>query len=60
MYINNEINGKERTQITEDNCEISITAPPQVGVSYELCAGIVDKKMSLEEIAKCEVMEETG
>ncbi|BCD59677.1 MULTISPECIES: NUDIX domain-containing protein [unclassified Nitratiruptor] len=28
--------------------------------SFELCAGIVDKKKSLEEIAKEEIIEETG
>ncbi len=60
MYINNEMNGKERTEMSEDSGEIPITASPDVGVSYELCAGIVDKKISLEEIAKEEVLEETG
>ena len=60
MYINNEQNGKERSEMSEDTGQIPITASPQVGVSYELCAGIVDKKKSLAEIAKDEVLEETG
>eukprot|EP00112_Aurelia_sp_Birch-Aquarium-sp1_P012485 Seg2626.2 transcript_id=Seg2626.2/GoldUCD/mRNA.D3Y31 product="Uridine diphosphate glucose pyrophosphatase" protein_id=Seg2626.2/GoldUCD/D3Y31 len=60
MYINNEQNGKERSEMSEDTGQIPITASPQVGVSYELCAGIVDKKKSLAEIAKEEVLEETG
>ncbi|XP_070577111.1 uridine diphosphate glucose pyrophosphatase NUDT14-like [Ptychodera flava] len=30
------------------------------GITYELCAGIVDKKISLEEIAREEVLDETG
>ena len=30
------------------------------GCTYELCAGIVDKKMSLEQMAKEEILEETG
>ena len=60
MCINNEQNGKERSEMSEDTGQIPITASPQVGVSYELCAGIVDKKKSLAEIAKEEVLEETG
>ena len=31
-----------------------------LGCTYELCAGIVDKSVSLEQIAKEEVLEETG
>ena len=31
-----------------------------LGCTYELCAGIVDKNVSLEQIAKEEVLEETG
>nr|XP_056707735.1 uridine diphosphate glucose pyrophosphatase NUDT14 [Euleptes europaea] len=35
--------------------------PASVGVTYELCAGIVDKpELSLEEIARQEVLEECG
>ena len=34
--------------------------PGSEGVTYELCAGIVDKQASLEQIAKEEVLEETG
>eukprot|EP00794_Sanderia_malayensis_P019914 gene19914-21861_t len=61
MYINNEMSGKDRTEMSEDSSgEIPIKASPDVGVSYELCAGIVDKKMSLEEIAVDELLEETG
>ena len=60
MYINNEINGQERSEMSEDSGQVPITAPTQQGVSYEFCAGIVDKKMSLQEIAKDEVLEETG
>ena len=32
----------------------------QEGFTYELCAGIVDKKLSLVEIAQEEIVEETG
>ena len=31
-----------------------------LGCTYELCAGIIDKKASLEQIAKEEILEETG
>lgn len=34
--------------------------PGKLGCTYELCAGIVDKKMSLQQIAQEEVIEETG
>lgn len=35
--------------------------PASVGVTYELCAGLVDKAdLSLEEIARQEVLEECG
>lgn len=34
--------------------------PPAIGVTLELCAGIVDKSMSWEEIAREEVLEECG
>lgn len=34
--------------------------PPSLGVTLELCAGIVDKNKSLVEIAQDELMEECG
>ena len=34
--------------------------PGSEGVTYELCAGIVDKSISLEEIVQEEILEETG
>ena len=34
--------------------------PGSLGITYELCAGIVDKNVSLAEIAKMEVLEECG
>jgi len=34
--------------------------PVTSGYTLELCAGIVDKKLSLEEIAREEVLEECG
>lgn len=34
--------------------------PPKLGISLELCAGIVDKKLTVKEIAREEVLEECG
>ncbi|CAH1106336.1 unnamed protein product [Psylliodes chrysocephalus] len=34
--------------------------PPKLGITLELCAGLVDKDKSLEEIAKEEIFEECG
>ncbi|XP_054826151.1 uridine diphosphate glucose pyrophosphatase NUDT14 isoform X2 [Eublepharis macularius] len=42
-------------------CPLKGTLPASSGVTYELCAGIVDKaELSLEEIACQEVLEECG
>ncbi|XP_074852476.1 uridine diphosphate glucose pyrophosphatase NUDT14 isoform X2 [Carettochelys insculpta] len=42
-------------------CPVLDPLPATVGVTYELCAGIVDKpELSLEEIAHKEVLEECG
>ncbi|XP_078000933.1 uridine diphosphate glucose pyrophosphatase NUDT14-like [Glandiceps talaboti] len=34
--------------------------PGSIGMTYELCAGIVDKQCSLQELAAAEVLDETG
>jgi UDP-sugar diphosphatase len=34
--------------------------PPETGITLELCAGIVDKDLPLEEVARIEVLEECG
>lgn len=34
--------------------------PPSIGVTVELCAGIIDKEKSVKEIAQEEVLEECG
>lgn len=33
---------------------------PETGITLELCAGIVDKDLPLEDVAKIEVLEECG
>ena len=65
MTINREEHVKQSDSIHKENVHkidstIPFTAPPTCGISYELCAGIVDKQTSLQEIAKEEVFEECG
>ena len=35
-------------------------ASGKIGCTYELCAGIIDKKLTIQQIAQEEIMEETG
>ena len=49
--------GSAVTMTTED-MSIPITAPFSEGVTYELCAGIVDKNVSLRTLIKQEILEE--
>lgn len=37
-----------------------IKYPAKLGITLELCAGIVDKNLTLNEIAREEVLEECG
>ena len=37
-----------------------IKYPPSLGITLELCAGIVDKSISFIEIAREEILEECG
>jgi len=66
MNFNRKANGEETSSIASTNEQqqlsnkIKTTAPYEQGVSYELCAGIVDQSRSLIEIAKSEIQEETG
>ena len=47
-------------QVPECLCWFNVYFPGKLGVTYELCAGIVDKDVSSAEIAKMEVLEECG
>lgn len=38
----------------------TVKYPPSLGLTIELCAGIIDKNKSLVEIAREEVIEECG
>lgn len=47
--------------LNERKCSIdTVKYPTALGISLELCAGIVDKDLPLVEVAKEEILEETG
>lgn len=51
------------SKIVEENGQRVIKSadnPAELGITYELCAGIVDKDTSLEQIAQAELLEECG
>ena len=45
---------------SEEPPSIQEYGPGGLGCTYELCAGIVDKKVSLKQSAQEEILEETG
>lgn len=65
MHVNRKLNkkvlndGSTVSMATEDS-SIPITAPLSEGVTYELCAGIIDKNMSRVSLIKQEILEECG
>ena len=60
MAINHKANLNDASVIEKDSTDLKVTVPFEQGVTYELCAGIVDQKIPLIEIAKKETLEETG
>ena len=60
MASNHKANQNYTSVIEKDSTNLTITASFEQGVTYELCAGIVDLKIPLIEIAKKEILEETG
>ena len=54
------LKSKHRNFTEEEVCSASAEVPGSAGVTFELCAGIVDKQCSLIEIAQQEVLEECG
>lgn len=53
------VDGSE-VRILEEDASLPFTAPAFEGVTYELCAGIVDKNISLTSLARQEILEECG
>ena len=65
MHVNRNLHKKALTDgsavtMTADDSSLPITAPFSEGVTYELCAGIIDKNMSLAGLMKQEILEECG
>ena len=60
MASNHKANQNYTSVIEKDSTNLKSTASFEQGVTYELCAGIVDLKIPLIEIAKKEILEETG
>ncbi|KAJ6638899.1 Uridine diphosphate glucose pyrophosphatase NUDT14 [Pseudolycoriella hygida] len=50
---------RESGSETDDNVDAT-KYPPKLGITLELCAGIVDKDLPLKEIAREEMLEECG
>ena len=65
MHVNRNLNKKPLTDgsavtMAAEDSSLPITAPVSEGVTYELCAGIIDKNMSLAGLMKQEILEECG
>lgn len=65
MHFNRNLHNKVFTDgsavaMTTEDTSLPITAPFSEGVTYELCAGIVDKNVSLTSLMKQEILEECG
>lgn len=65
MHINRNLHKKVVTDgsavsMTAEDLSHPITAPFNEGVTYELCAGIIDKNVSLASLMKQEILEECG
>lgn len=65
MHINRNLNkgaSRDGTSISmaADDSAVPITAAAHQGVTYELCAGIVDKSIPLPALMKLEILEECG
>ena len=60
MASNHKANQNYTSVIEKDSTNLKTTASFEQGVTYELCAGIVDLKIPLIEIATKEILEETG
>ena len=54
------LNDGSAISMTTEDASVPITAPFTEGVTYELCAGIIDKNMSLRSLMKLEILEECG
>jgi len=62
MNMNSRANNDDKSTVTgtSSSSDLKCTAPFTSGVSYELCAGIVDQQQPEAQIACNEILEETG
>ena len=65
MHINRNLQKKVVSDggavlVTAEDTSMPITAPFSEGVTYELCAGIIDKNMTLRSLMRQEILEECG
>ena len=65
MHVNRKLHQKpedkaSEVKLLEEDVTLPLTAPANEGVTYELCAGIVDKNVSLTCLARQEILEECG
>lgn len=65
MHINKNLHKKvlndgSSVSMATDDSSIPITAPFSEGVTYEMCAGIIDKNISPASTMKQEILEECG
>lgn len=63
MRMNRELNkqeGEDKSTIIQDSTSQPFKAAINDAVTYELCAGIVDKNIPLKSVMKEEVLEECG
>lgn len=64
MHINRKLHtkshGESVVNVENEDANLPITAPSCQGVTFELCAGIVDQNISLETLTRQEIFEECG
>lgn len=56
IYLNNSKTEQKNDEVIIDTDKF----PGSLGITYELCAGLIDKDVSPTEIAKMEIHEECG
>ncbi|XP_056020555.1 uridine diphosphate glucose pyrophosphatase NUDT14-like isoform X3 [Ostrea edulis] len=56
IYLNNSETEQKNNKVTINSEKF----PGVLGITYELCAGLIDKDASPKEIAKLEILEECG
>lgn len=58
--LHNQNSGANPVSVKADDSSMKALANASAGITYELCAGIVDQNISLKTLMKQELMEECG